>query len=244
MPLAASTCLAIALSIASAEPSTPAPTYGHVGQLEQALHRAVLAHRTVQQRQDDGALAGLVELAQHGLGRHRAADRCRGGRQRRRPRAASASRAPSASCPLAVAARCRRRDPVARGIDGAQHVGGRHAADVVLGRLAAEQHDEVDPVRLPSARNGTVRRGEDPGIRRGRCHRWHARGPDVDLDGASFDSRIAAPGPAVRARSSPSATATTSSPPRWPRGAAGDLASRPRRHGDHDHRGRRHRRPR
>ena len=75
MPLAASTCLAIALSIASAEPSTPAPTYGDVGQLEEALHGAVLTHRAVQQREDDGALAGLVELAQHGLGRHRAADR-------------------------------------------------------------------------------------------------------------------------------------------------------------------------
>ena len=50
IPLSARTCLAMALSIASAEPSTPEPDVGNVGQLEQALHRAVFAHRPVQQR--------------------------------------------------------------------------------------------------------------------------------------------------------------------------------------------------
>ena len=41
------------LSIPTAEPSTPEPTYGEAGELEQALHRAVLAVRTVQQREHD-----------------------------------------------------------------------------------------------------------------------------------------------------------------------------------------------
>ena len=56
-----------ALSIAAAEASTPEPTYGHAGELEQALDRAVLAVRAVQQREDDvdraehaRRLAGLV----------------------------------------------------------------------------------------------------------------------------------------------------------------------------------------
>ena len=52
------------------------------------------------------------------------------------------------------------------GSTAAQHVGGGRAADVVLGRLPAEQHDEVDPLD-PSAthlrRDGTVRRREDSG---------------------------------------------------------------------------------
>ena len=82
---AASTCLAIALSIATAEPSTPAPTYGTVGQLEQALHRAVLAHRAVQQRQHHRARRAAVGVAEH--------------RRRRRATAPAARAAGSASGP-------------------------------------------------------------------------------------------------------------------------------------------------
>ena len=37
----------------SAEAATPAPTYGDVRELEQALHRPVLAERPVEDRQDD-----------------------------------------------------------------------------------------------------------------------------------------------------------------------------------------------
>ena len=42
-----------ALSMPTAEASTPAPTYGDVGELEQALHRAVLAERPVQHGKHD-----------------------------------------------------------------------------------------------------------------------------------------------------------------------------------------------
>ena len=37
----------------TAEPSTPAPTYGTSARLEQPLHRAVLAERAVQHREHD-----------------------------------------------------------------------------------------------------------------------------------------------------------------------------------------------
>ena len=37
----------------SAEAVTPGPTYGDAGELEQALHRPVLAERAVQHREDD-----------------------------------------------------------------------------------------------------------------------------------------------------------------------------------------------
>ena len=47
------------LSMPTADASTPAPDVAHVGQLEQALQRAVLAERAVQQREDD------VDLAEH-----------------------------------------------------------------------------------------------------------------------------------------------------------------------------------
>ena len=52
MPWSRSTDLKTSLSMQSAEASTPAPTYGHAGQLEQALHRAVLAERPVQDGED------------------------------------------------------------------------------------------------------------------------------------------------------------------------------------------------
>ena len=45
------------LSWPTAEASTPAPTYGHTGQLQQALEGAVLAVRAVQHGEDDVDLA-------------------------------------------------------------------------------------------------------------------------------------------------------------------------------------------
>ena len=194
MPLAASTCLAIALSIASAEPSTPAPDVGHVGQLEQALHRAVLAHRAVQQRQHDGALAGLVGWRQHGVGRHRACrpDRGLDGSARRPGGAAPAGAV--GQRPLAVAGDADRRDPVA---SPGRRPPSTWAAVTQLTSCSADcpPNSTTRWIRSEAmAANGTVRRGEDPGIRRGRRHRRHARGPDVDVDGASFDSRSLRPG--------------------------------------------------
>ena len=46
--------------------------------------------------------------------------------------------------PPAVATDTDRSDPVSRGIRSTQHMRGGGAAHVVFGRLAAEQHDEVD----------------------------------------------------------------------------------------------------
>ena len=53
MPLSRITFLKRSLSIASADAATPAPTYGDVRELEQPLHRPVLAERPVQDRQHD-----------------------------------------------------------------------------------------------------------------------------------------------------------------------------------------------
>ena len=50
MPLSRMTFLNRSLSIASADAATPAPTYGTSSELEQPLHRAVLAERPVQDR--------------------------------------------------------------------------------------------------------------------------------------------------------------------------------------------------
>ena len=94
--------------------------------------------------------------------------------------------------PLAVGRDADRRDAVARRVDGRQHVGGGDAADVVLGRLPAEQHDEVDLVG--HGPNGTVRRHEDPGIPGGRGDGGTLVGADVESDGASFDTRSLRPG--------------------------------------------------
>ena len=78
-------------------------------------------------------------------------------------------------------------------------MGRRRAADVVLGRLAAEEHDEVDPLRVADRRlllrrDGTVRRREIAGSDVAAATGGRCSGPDVALDGASFDSRIVRPG--------------------------------------------------
>ena len=52
-PRARKTTFISALSMPTAEASTPQPTYGDVGQLEQALHRAVFAVGAVEDREDD-----------------------------------------------------------------------------------------------------------------------------------------------------------------------------------------------
>ena len=53
MPWSRSTALNTSLSMQSAEASTPAPDVRHAGQLEQPLHRPVLAERPVQDGEDD-----------------------------------------------------------------------------------------------------------------------------------------------------------------------------------------------
>ena len=52
-PAAVSICFIMILSMATAEPSTPDADVRQAGELEQALHRAVFAVGTVQQREHD-----------------------------------------------------------------------------------------------------------------------------------------------------------------------------------------------
>ena len=171
MPLAASTCLAIALSMRQRRAEHAGADVGDVGQLEQALDGAVLAHRAVQQRQHDGALA-VGRVAEHVDGRDRVAGGSRWSGSASRP----FGERPAAS----VGQRPRRRRgempigvmPVATRVGGAQHVRGSRATDVVLRRLPAEQDDEVDPIAGHPCR-ATVPCPADavPGNRGGRGHR-------------------------------------------------------------------------
>ena len=148
---------------------------GDVGQLEQALHGAVLTHRPVQQRQHDRPL--VVGRRQGGERRHRGAGRVEPLGQLGHAGSQCLLGA-LRQCPLAVGGDADRRHAVTAGIDGSQHVRGGHAADVVLRRLAAEQHDEVRP-RLRHDQDGTVAPRAVPGIpgRRGdrRAPRWTRR---------------------------------------------------------------------
>ena len=183
---------------------------GGVGELEQPLHGAVLAHRAVQQGQHDGDLVvGVRRPSRRGdhVG-HR--DRRTGGVEPVGKRAGTGGEGGLgglAERPVAVGRDADRRDPVLRRVDRRQHVGRRDAADVVLGGLAAVEHDEMDAAHR---RNGTV--DADPARERiGRC-RYRSRavrfrasdvaaatggrlvGDDVELDGASFDTRTLDPG--------------------------------------------------
>ena len=119
-------------------------------------------------------------------------------------------------------------DVVAVGVGGAQHVRGGHARDVVLGRLAAEEHDEVDAVgrRGPAGRSppdgtrprpGTCRPacGSRPASVAAEADRWAS---SSGLTSAARRAPRSTPARCGRAscscRSWPSATATTSSPRR------------------------------
>ncbi len=132
---------------------------GRVGELQQPLHGAVLTHRAVQQRQDDGELlvrAWTTDARGDHIG-HR--DRRTGGVEPFGKGAGTSSESGLgglAERPVAVGRDADRRDAVPRRIDRGQHVSRRHAADVVLGGLAAVEHHEVDAAHL---RNGT---GADP----------------------------------------------------------------------------------
>ena len=175
---------------------------GHVGQLQHPLDRAVLAEWAVEQRQDDGPSGGRRGVGEHRRGRHDRAGRIEPTRQgvgagRERRGGSLGDR------PLAVGGDPDGRDAVLRRIGGAQHVGGGGARHVVFGRLAAEDHHEIDPIVGHSSRggpivvhrpNGTVRPREDSGIGRRRRRRRAPVGPDVEFDGASFDSRSTRPG--------------------------------------------------
>ena len=102
--------------------------------------------------------------------------------------------------PRAVAADADRRDLVLGRIGGAQHVCRSRAADVVLGRLAAEQHHQLDSIACshaaPTVPCAAMRfRASDVAAATG----GRLVGPDVDIDGAGFDTRTLRARPAVRA---------------------------------------------
>ena len=100
--------------------------------------------------------------------------------------------------PLALGGDADRGDPVPVGIGGAKHVRGGDARHVVFGRLAAEQHDEMDATSSPAvvdhrptvpSASVRIRASEAAAAIGGRLI-----GPDVEFDGASFDSRSTQPG--------------------------------------------------
>ena len=110
--------------------------------------------------------------------------------------------------PASVAVDTYGSDAVPLLVDGTQHVRSGDAAHVVFGRLAAEEHDEVNPV-VGHAPHGSRRRATCTGIRAVARYRDRMRvlasdvaaatggtlfGPDVMLDGVSFDSRTLEPG--------------------------------------------------
>ena len=147
MPCWASTSLAAALSIDSADPSTPVPTYGHVGQLEQALHGAVLAEGPVEQGEhDDGHVWPSIGL-HRGQWLDGGTGRRRDDREGRRHPACERGDGVVGPEPVARLGDADRQRVVAVVVDGPQDVGGGRAAHLVLGRAASEQHDEADAVR-------------------------------------------------------------------------------------------------
>ena len=186
----------------------------HVGQLEHALHRAVLAERPVQQRHDNCAPAADRKAAGsggEGRGRgHGLTRRIQAAGQRVRPFGQRRQRT-GGDRPRAVAGDADGRDPILRRIGSAQHVCGGGAADVVLGRLPAELLDQVDAIVVGRCGVGPCRCGGEcvgshatptvpcaamrfraemvAAVTGGRLH-----GPDVPIDGVSFDSRSIQPG--------------------------------------------------
>ena len=146
----------------TAEPSTPEPDVRQVGQLEQALDRAVLAVRAVQQREHDvdaepaAARPARTTLAEVARAR-RALDVERGG-QRGGSRAIS-SRAASAEQPLAVGRDRDRHDLVPLRVERPGDRDRGHARHVVLGGAAAEESITRAAVALGSCRHLQDRRG-------------------------------------------------------------------------------------
>ena len=157
----------------------PGADVPHVGQLEQALQRAVLAERAVQQREDD------VDLAEHprqlpGLEHLDVAvvDRLR--QQHVRGGVLDLRQAPVGDRPAlgvvvgehpAAGGRdAHGEDVVAVAVDGAQHAAGGRAADRVLAGAAAEQDHHAGAAAGPgrSGRGLVVARGLGGGVHRAR----------------------------------------------------------------------------
>ena len=126
----------------SADAVTPAPTYGHVRELEQALDGSVLAERPVQHREDDvdarRASRGRCDV---GTGSVSAAER---------PSRSSAALRAGAELPAPVAADLDGHRLVARRVERLDHRARRGERDLVLARAPA--HDDGDAEPGPSGR--------------------------------------------------------------------------------------------
>ena len=208
---------------------------GDVGQLEQALHRAVLAHRAVQQRHDDG-----VHGAGEHVGRHRSDGRRRveavgqrvGSGSQRRPRTLGERPRPSRAMPTGVMS-----------YFAGSAARSTCAAVVQLTSCSADwppnSTTSLDSIACSPCRpDGTVCGDAIQGKRVAAATGGRLVGPDVDIDGVGSTPARCAPA-SCSCRWSPSATATSSSTPHCEPVPRAYLTSRPaaRRHGD---RGRRH----
>ena len=111
------------------------------GQLEEALHRAVLAHRAVQDRQHDDLLAGH-RREDGGQRLERLADGVEPVGQLERTTGERGD-AGLGVHPVAAAGDADGEDVVALGVRGPEHVRRRHARHLVLGRHATEQHHQA-----------------------------------------------------------------------------------------------------
>ena len=151
MPWAASTSLALSLSMHSAEPSTPAPTKGTpasssipctvpsspCGPCSSGSTTTGTSSPTAGVTAGSGSIAVPV-----------ASRRSMPLRGRRELAGAAVERGDGVvgAHPVALAGDADGLEVVAVLVDGPQHVERRHARHLVLGRLAAEQHDEADAV--------------------------------------------------------------------------------------------------
>ena len=235
MPLADSTCLAIALSIASAEPSTPEPTYGTLA----SSSRPCTVPSSPIGPCSNGTTTVCVALGDH-VGGHRL--RCRSGRG---GPAAPAAQTPARRVRPRRSPTCRRgRCPtgVMSYLSGSA-ARSTCAAVVQLTSCSADwpPNNTTSLIRSPVAMS--PRR-----YRVGRCDSGQAmspRQPAVDWSGPTSTSTAQVSTPArcdpvsCSCRSSPSATVTISSTTRCDAGAAAYLTSR-RRSRWHGDRGGRH----
>ena len=160
------------------------------GELEQALHGAVLTHRTVQQRQHD-----------HGLGGSGRKDRGKRIELRaiavigRRQRARADPEGGDGVCrldPPPVAGDPDRHDVVLRRVSRVQHVERGDAGDFVLGGLSSEEDHEAHTVVPGTGRhecNCKTRGMRFQAAEIERATGGKLIGEDVVVDGATIDSR-------------------------------------------------------
>ena len=154
-PAAASTVFIIALSIITAEAVTPGPDVADVGEVEQALDRAVLAERAVQEREDDVDLAegarrlpGLVDHEGAVGGARRDDDARRAAVDLRHVPGGQPQRlgVVGGQHPVPVPGDAHGHHLVAVAVEGLEDARGGRARDGVLGGAAAEDEGDADLV--------------------------------------------------------------------------------------------------